>query len=109
MTTRLYLKENKNKKFQEIAKRLGAEYIEDEEHAIIIKNTGKWILIANYGSGDKDFSKPAIKVTRNGEVDVGCVRKSCMNFEDKSQEWYIGADIEWLVDTLQKVLKEFKK
>lgn len=104
---RIYLKDSdKNKKFMDTAKKLGAEYITaDGDVAIIVSDT-KWIKKKKEFSSDSvEYYKAAIKLTDDYETDIGCIRKSCMNFESKSNFYYNKKEILWITSTLLEILQ----
>lgn len=102
MTTRFYTNLGSTK-FEKIAIKLGAEYIEDRTMALFIPNC-KWNKVDEH----KEV-KPAIMWTSGNRFDIGQVKRDCLNFEDRTDVYYTKKDLEWIIETLTKLKREVIK
>jgi len=102
MSERVYFKKKSNKsKFMELCEKLGADYYEN----------GFGIFKCDY-SMDEGY-RMAIRITEDGDIELGITNPSCDNFESGTEcnrdLIFDKKESKWLLKTLKKILAPKKK
>jgi hypothetical protein len=90
-------RDNKEQKFIDLVKELGADYYENDKAV--------WVMPKKYG----DYRMAFALRRKDNKMVTGYVYEDCLNFYEKSDHRLWPEEIIWVSETAGEVAKELKK